>query len=655
MAFVYRSKKTDIQPRLITTTDLGPGSYINHSYYDIKERIIPFNTTTKKQEIIKNDVKKTPGPGSYFKNYEKILKTEYDSLINSNINRQQQPIYKVLDYDELAKNSQYSELFKEKVKPTGFLNREIRFNSLNKDEIQTPGPGFYIGNDIKDKKTSLKKKKTSFNKENKELKEVEYKTTTSIPSKMESYGYKVIGGELIRNTQVKNESQVSPFSYDINNHTKSTWNNKTLTSIWSRSRTTRDVFLVKEQKNKKIDEKDDLSSSILKSNLNLTQNLNVNNSKTKIINKILLSNKERRKEFNRPKSSDVNNTISNSKINEILTSAILETPGPGYYYNESSASNYIKTLPESFQCFGSRSSRFNNLVNTFSIDELPGPGSYFNSKEKEFIDKKNKNIKEIYKNHMSKTFNNKANKNKTYLSSNNSNNNNKLPGPGQYDPIFEPKIRKNKILSHVKGIFGSCETRFPNKTKSTEDLNGPGSYLPVYNYDELYNKDKDKDKDINSKGRRRYMNKILSTDKDEKNDESIVLLENNKKKNEIPSVGTYNPDYYYNIENKLRNNINKVSSVFAPFNSLQRRFEKVKKDKYKYNIGPGYYYKEKPAVYKQSPAPFNISNRKLDEFNTNSNSSMNSNMNSKVKVGPGNYNIDSYFDWVKKSFNVNFV
>ena len=62
------------------------------------------------------------------------------------------------------------------------------------------------------------------------------------------------------------------------------------------------------------------------------------------------------------------------------------------------------------------------------------------------------------------------------------------------------------------------------------------------------------------------------------------------------------------------------------------------------NLGPGYYYKEKKTVRKQMFPPFNQSDRKwknqyVGEFLT----------------GPGQYNTDSYFNWNKKTYNINFV
>ena len=94
---------------------------------------------------------------------------------------------------------------------------------------------------------------------------------------------------------------------------------------------------------------------------------------------------------------------------------------------------------------------------------------------------------------------------------------------------------------------------------------------------------------------------------------------------------------YNNQKKKLKQANNKE----VAFNSgKSKKVDKVEMS----NLGPGYYYKEKKTVCKQMFPPFNQSDRKwknqyVGEFLT----------------GPGQYNTDSYFNWNKKTYNINFV
>ena len=63
------------------------------------------------------------------------------------------------------------------------------------------------------------------------------------------------------------------------------------------------------------------------------------------------------------------------------------------------------------------------------------------------------------------------------------------------------------------------------------------------------------------------------------------------------------------------------------------------------NIGPGYYYHEKIKTnLKQSP-----------QFYSHENESKKKWFDSNPNLGPGHYDLNNYFDWNKKSFNINFV
>ncbi len=163
MAFVYRSDKLKTQN---VNDQVGPGSYLSQPSYSIKQNKFAFQSTANKAQDL-SEHKITPGPGSYFKGYDEALKTEYDNLITS-INHNE-PLYKVLDYDELAKNSKYADVFNEKIHQTGFLKKDKRFAETM--SILTPGPGHYNRADLNileenirkiEKQNKKKKKKREY-------------------------------------------------------------------------------------------------------------------------------------------------------------------------------------------------------------------------------------------------------------------------------------------------------------------------------------------------------------------------------------------------------------------------------------------------------------------------------------------------------------
>ncbi len=109
-----------------------------------------------------------------------------------------------------------------------------------------------------------------------------------------------------------------------------------------------------------------------------------------------------------------------------------------------------------------------------------------------------------------------------------------------------------------------------------------------------------------------------------------------KEEQPMPSVGSYNP------RNSIEYNVMQKAHRFnknIPFNTKEERFiKKIVKDGH---LGPGYYYKEKKKKYKKvvlSP---------IKKFKSENSSSTN--------VGPGQYELESYFDWNKKSYNILFV
>lgn len=627
MAFVFLSpKKNDLNKQSSTTTEfVGPGSYIGVQHSSLpKENKFPFLTGSKKNKFEAGPSNETPGPGSYFKETSRF-KNELDQIeIGS-----KSPLYKVLDYDEIAKNSKFAELLNDKMKPTGFLNKDKRFGNARLENI--PGPGHYNRTDLnffeisKEKIEWENKKKIQTKSQKEHLKAQKMvNPSVSIPTKNQAFGYKVASnGEIVPNefNNAYLESEVSPCSYDIFNYTKNSWCNKTLSSIWSRSKTKKGIHFGNKEAGSNSKNKDAKFLETISNNdskvktadqtfysKNQANHTSVNFRRSLTMVNITKSNSERRENYKIVSEEK-------KKIVDVFNSESKEMPGPGYYHP--SITQKIANTPESFQWFGSQTVRFKTSIG-FTTDDNPGPGSYFNLKEASRHAKKMHATKANSKVLIAKRVRSSQSQPKKVL-----------PGPGDYEPIYDSNINKKKILSNTKGIFGSTETRFIKKRDTREDTLGPGAYISMHDYlktSETVNPYK-----LNLKKGTIAENRSLIQERE---------------KERFPSVGHYDPDKIYNIENRLRKNVNKVSAVFAPFNSKQKRFEKIKKDKYKLNIGPGYYFKEKKLEFSQKGPSFNATSSKEAVQPTGFSENI---------LGPGNYNVASYYDWIKRSHNLRFA
>ena len=82
--------------------------------------------------------------------------------------------------------------------------------------------------------------------------------------------------------------------------------------------------------------------------------------------------------------------------------------------------------------------------------------------------------------------------------------------------------------------------------------------------------------------------------------------------------------------------------VEVPFNSMKKRFIE---NKVETNLGPGQYFKEVNVKEKdQSLPPFRTNEKRFKNENK-----------METDIGPGLYNQSSFFDWNKKTYNVNFL
>lgn len=619
MAFVYQNMKT---VNIISDTP-GPGSYnINDSSPKKTKKtnvLVPFGSDSLRNYCPKAklvELENSPGPGSYYKDQlelklKKISEKRQDPL--------SVPLHKLIESNSTFESN--------KIFPLGFSTSEKRFNLDLKDSL-LPGPGQYslINNlDLKKIKKKENKLKNSISlSPNKSL------HVSSIPSKLQSFGYEILKDGQIKPSQdpLSNRkyngtkyNSVGPGEYKINKD--SDWLNKG--TNWAKSRVNKFNYKDQNVSNDSIDVISTQSQSQISP-------LEVNTTQVKPIKRlnntqkeILIKNYKERKIIAKELKEDKEMT----QLEKIINSN--DTPGPGYYHNPNNTAFIKRVVPEQFQSFGSASVRFNNS----KINDQIGPGYYY----REDLKYENKKLREELnkqKSSLKQSPNSKIIKPISFGSLINNSFEKKIensPGPGSYN-INPQYIKKSSSISNA--IFGSSEKKFSklDTIETSIDNLGPGSYLQL----NQWNKFDDK----------KIMDKILSPRKYKKpipkSKEKIVKIEESKEN--LPSIGTYDIGRYNSIEDKLVKNVARIGLINAPFSSLSQRFKYDQNNFKENNLGPGYYYKYNKNNIKENTSAFNSSDNR---FNYSKENNINNN------VGPGLYNRESYFDWNKKSFNLKFI
>lgn len=346
--------------------------------------------------------------------------------------------------------------------------------------------------------------------------------------------------------------------------------------------------------------------------------------------------------------------IKSGSEDELLNKHVKEQePGPGYYNTEAVCTAFKKPfIPEKFQTFGSSSLRFQENQG-FEI----GPGSYFKDdqrmekiKLKQFLDEKinfslnQTKVREDLKKERAKNYESRMGisglVNKQKLRSDSSS-----PGPGWYES--NANNFQKKLISNC-GQFGSIQKRFA-ESNFTIETPGPGAYVGL-----------PKSHTATISG---TLHRLLVKPKKHKTDDEgkkpdLTLFpkngeeeENRNEKNKLPSVGQYNSDILFSLGYKVAKNVNKFNNVNAPFNSVEKRFLNFNKKTGADNVGPGQYHKDKAMNMRNT-----VSNS--PPFNTSSDRTIGNQVHNLYTIGntgPGSYNLSSYFDWNKKSYNIQFI
>jgi hypothetical protein len=682
MAFVYKTDREINQLKISPTGEIGPGQYLPQGYIGTNKKISKFGFNSNTYRELKLKKNENPGPGSYekddkYKNFSEFLKEKPNkspSLINS---------LELVGPDNLDPFAII--INKEKSKDIAFSSKEKRFRES--PNIDNPGPSDYSENypNFMVKNSIRKRKIRIINNKLKNANLIRQDTSPknsfrhiSIPSKNLCYGFEEsANGSLIVKDDPDKDMRyagekldcVGPGSYEFNNEN---WKKGGIN--WDKEkRTGRNSIYTnlekKENENTRLENINDFEDlmnknknkeshfkEILNNNYTGTSKTGINYISDKNDNLIENQRNRMKKDLLFKHFIDKRQKLLDMKISKNLAEDDLfdrhilnQEPGPGYYSSENALSSFKPVIvPEKYQYFGSNSLRFSNSNNNV-YDENVGPGYYFKDDNK-FGEENNKNnLKE--NNYFFISANQRDEIRKLRLENideriglndivnqyKNSSINNS-PGPGSYD--LESEKYHKKSSSNV-AQFGSLQKRF--NENNFNPFPGPGSYIGSTRVNSLNNFK------FNVRPKKIIIKKECVTE------DNTLLTKNNKRENidnkSTPGVGSYNNEILHSVGYKVAKNVNRFNQSSAPFNSIQKRFKNNSiKDITSPNIGPGKYYKDdsKNKILQNqmnNSPPFNIgSERKI--------------LDDKVKIlenGPGSYDLSSYFDWNKKSFNVQFI
>ena len=627
MAFVFKAEREASNNKIKIKNELGPGEYLPQTEirrYKINKE--PFLSSIKKENPKINDV---PGPGAYY--HDEVLIQYLKNIQNEKISEQNDKVHLIAKGGNIDLHPNTEKI--------GFNIKSKRFKISDMDK--SPGPGQYLPSvKKKDKATKIREEELLSKQKIKIKKLNEFQRIPTIPSKIQEYGFEILdNGSLVQKQNPdmykifsgEKGDTVGPGSYEIEK--PNNWH-KTGTE-WSKMKVQRDFF-------KKTNLGKNSSTNLTSTNLSDTGNTNTKNSfyspnstTNNFKENLVLSESGSVKgdaKIKKNKSLDKNvfkcrilncHNFNEKKIKkkETFESVIRGIyPGPGYYFDPFKTSSFhSKPTPEFKQFFGSKLERFYKFK---GFENNLGPGEYFEK-------------------NMNKTstgfapFSTKANR---FYASFLPVEKNEIPGPGEYNlkPFTSfPNGRKTQSSS-PKGKFGSNEKRFVDiaNLKWKYSVPGPGYYNP---------------EEIKTQSFKPfttfYKNKFYNFNKNKEIPIKKIVLQNlHLTKEQSPPIGLYNPDMVFTIDYKNKKKVFETKNNKVAFSSSYNKNKKQKKiDKNNVNVGPGYYYHEKiNKNLKQSPQFYIHENESKKKWFDND-------------IGPGHYDINNYFEWNKKSFNINFV
>ena len=316
-------------------------------------------------------------------------------------------------------------------------------------------------------------------------------------------------------------------------------------------------------------------------------------------------------------NSNYLNEFRGKKVTSLIKNIKKTTPGPGYYMTDN---NMINNM-----IIHNTNKKMRDIL--FDVKKI---AKLRIMRENEAL-KKNKNIKKLKENYS--------------LKPKNENNNNNSKEIFEEEPL---EYRKMHSPSEFLFNFGSNDKRFNDNKNIKENYPGPGEYeahlyksieeknaniTEVPSYKELYDKAENKN----------YLIERTSLNKDVIN---------------TPGVGEYNPDiitsikYNFEHKNKMKPPIIHKSS-FNPevekMTLLKAKEIKEKERKLISYLGPGRY--------------INILNKAFNDMNKNlekrkppfgSSEKKSEPKKRELFPGPGQYDINSYYNWITRTYNTLF-
>ena len=661
MAFVYRAPKFK---KFRPNTALGPGQYLPITDTKIvksNDGRAPFESSAKKFYTIYDEINPilkggTPGPGKYYKDLVDEKSRKMRNLSSIRFSGQEENLLQDKYLSKTGNNFRTKYDINKAKEVLGFEVKDKRFKNISK---LSPGPGDYnLAKNINKNIRAKSAMEINIKNKNKNKKGI---SAPSIP-------YNDNGFEIDANNSLiklddpneflmfrgDNKESVGPGSYDLDN--PQIWlKNGTAWSKMKSSKATEQFGKIQKKENtSKISTRPqtalEISQNIVSthSNNSLSEKSNLSRATTA---KMLKATREQRKwnmiqmrkDFKeetlrrRNKSNRIPLLANDDYDKELQKFSNKEVPGPGYYIDIEKESDFFKKslpYPEFRQFFLSNNERFPEE----KINNAIGPTTYF---KQNIYYNSAFNTGEINKiNDINKTketpFLTRAkrfNSNNMPSSGNLVSKNFKTPGPGSYDP----KIVKNQISNSHHNIYNLLEKRFgpsPSQLKWLMMTPGPGDYINPYTatgtrntllINGIYT-------DIR-KGKEILRQKV-------KTQKPIKPMEEEGN----PGVGSYDPDKVMTIAYKNRKKAKERKEnekLKIAFDSHMKN-EKTLND-LKTNLGPGIYYKELPIKAPFIRSPFQSEEERMKDENVGSG------------LEPGHYNVKSYFDWNKKTYNVSYL
>ena len=662
MAFVYRAPKFK---KFRPNTALGPGQYLPITETKIvksNDGRAPFESSAKKFYTIYDDPSQvikgaTPGPGKYYKDLVDEKSRKLRNLSSIKFSGQEESLLQDKYLSKTGNNFRTKYNINNAKEVLGFEVKDKRFKNFSN---LSPGPGDYnLAKNINKKiraKSALEVNMNSNNK-NKNKKIV---SAPSIP--YNDNGFEIDENNSLIKLEDPNEflmfrgdkkESVGPGSYDLDN--PQMWLKSG--TAWSKMKSSKatDQFgkELKKENTSKISTRPqtalEISQNVISNHSTYSSSDKSNLSRATTAKMLKTARDQRkwnmvqmRKDFKeetlkRRNRADRIPLLANDEYDKELEKfSKRQPPGPGYYIDIEKESDFFKRsipYPEFRQFFLSNNERFpddkkNNLL---------GPTTYFKNNiyyNSAFNTGEIKKINNINKSKET-PFSTRAKRFNSNMSSpgNLVTKNKKTPGPGSYNP----KIIKNEVSNSIHNIYNLRQKRFgpsPSQLKWLMMTPGPGDYINPYTatgtrntllINGIYT-------DI-QKGKEILRQKV-------KTQKPIKPIEEESN----PGVGSYDPDKVMTIAYKNRKKAKERKEnekLKIAFDSHMKN-EKTLNDM-KTNLGPGIYYKELPVKAPFIRSPFQSEEERMKDENPGSG------------LEPGHYNVKSYFDWNKKTYNVSYL